>query len=676
MELTKFRIQMYRCFLDSGWIKVSPLTVTVGQNESGKTSLLKALHKFNPFLPEPYSIDREWPRGYRTKRDENQVVCTARLELSEQEIETLASLTDQEVDKTNLSSIEVSRDYAGRFEILFPGGLFPDKLHPNDIDSICDSLPTLQRPVSEDFLLMAVGLAEDIKRLANEGRFTKLQEIHPDHVEKLQQRRSQPNQNPQYQNEEQYISQYQAKLNEIKNQLSSADSIQEKAHEYVIENLPTFIYMSDYRAFTGTAQLDQVAQRKDRDKLSEDDKTLLTILELSGLDLDSEVEKGEESDSETREQRQYDLDDASATLTREISDRWRQRRYEVQFRADEHFFYTFVKDEHDTSLIRLEERSKGFQWFFSFDLLFMHESKGTFKGCVILLDEPGLHLHPDAQKDLLDRMEVYAKENTLIYTTHLPFMIDLREPERVRVLTKTDQGAIVTEDLTRSDKEAKFVLQAALGISGSASYLVAQRNLVVEGVDDFWILTELSRLLGRAGDPYLPDDVFITPAGGAPEAAYIATFMIGQKLDVVVLLDSDKAGDNARDKLVKNWLTRYQSNPAHVLSLGECAGIPGKEFSIEDVFPDDFYLEKVQAVYKKELASAGIKKPKLVGKDQLCKKVERALDKYEIKFNKGSVAKVIRTALSGMDNADELPEETREKAKNIFQNIFEALPNS
>ena len=127
------------------------------------------------------------------------------------------------------------------------------------------------------------------------------------------------------------------------------------------------------------------------------------ILSLSGLDLDDEVRKGGEAD---REQRQYDLDDASATLTREISERWRQKKYEVRLLADGQHFYTFVKDEKDPALIRLEERSKGFQWFFSFDLMFMHESRGTFKDCVILLDEPGLHLHPGAQKDLLERLEM------------------------------------------------------------------------------------------------------------------------------------------------------------------------------------------------------------------------------------------------------------------------------
>lgn len=667
MEIKAFRVQMYRCILDSDWIEVTPLTVVVGKNEAGKTTLLRALHKFNPFKPEPYSIDREWPRGHRKERNDEQVVCAVRFELSPEEIEGLAEITDQPLD--NISTLEVTKDYAGRFEVEFPSDLFPDTLHPNDIDEICASLPELQEPVEAKFKEKAEKFAGEAKRLAHEGRFSDLENVHSEHVPLLQRAMSPGDQNPQHQNEQQYIDQYQSKLQEIAQQLSKAQSIQKKAHEFVISRIPTFIYMSDYRAFTGTARLDQVLQRQNQ--TTEEDKTLITIMELSGLDLKSEVEKGNQPD---REQRQYDLDDASATLTNEIADRWKQRRYEVQFRADGQFFYTFVKDQHDPSLIRLEERSKGFQWFFSFDLMFMYESQGTFKGCVILLDEPGLHLHPDAQKDLLVRMEAYAKDNTLIYTTHLPFMIDLRSPERIRILSETENGVIVTDDLTQSQPEGKFVLQAALGMSGSTSYLVAQRNLVVEGVDDYWIITELSRLLGNSDLPSLPSDVFITPAGGASEAGYIATFMIGQKLDVVVLLDSDRAGQDAKEKLVKKWLTRYHSNPAHVLSLGDCVGAKGREFSIEDMFPDEFYLERVKSVYKKQLALAGAEEIELTGDDQLCKRVERALEQHEIKFNKGSVAKVIRSHLSKMKSANDLPPKTKEMGEKLFAKILEVMP--
>jgi recombinational DNA repair ATPase RecF len=39
----------------------------VGRNESGKTTLLKALHKFNPSSPEPYNPQREFPRDRFTR---------------------------------------------------------------------------------------------------------------------------------------------------------------------------------------------------------------------------------------------------------------------------------------------------------------------------------------------------------------------------------------------------------------------------------------------------------------------------------------------------------------------------------------------------------------------------------------------------------------------------------
>lgn len=553
MNLTGYRIQMYRSILDSGWIDVTPLTVIVGKNESGKTSLLKALHKFNPFQPEPYLMAQEWPRGHRKERSDTQVVCTTRFELGIDEIQELSTLSDRQI--TN-KMIEVTRDYAGRLEVVFPDGLFPDKLHPNDIDAICATLPQFQEPVGDAFRIQVKECQEEAKRFAHEGRFEDLSKLRTLHETKLRAAFSQAANQPHQQNENNYVSQYIAKLQEISSKLSAAPSMQKNAHEYVVKNLPTFVYMADYRAFTGSALLDQVKQRKDQNKLSEEDKTLLTIMDLSGLNLEDEYKKATSAD---REQRQYDLDDAAKTLTREIADRWRQKKYEVEFRADGHHFFTMVQDDPNVGLIRLEERSKGFQWFFSFDLMLMYESKGTFKNCVILLDEPGLHLHPDAQRDLLVRMENYAKGNTLIYSTHLPFMIDLRKPERIRVLSETSAGTKVTDDLMQTQPESKFTLQAALGMSGSTSYLMAQRNLVVEGVDDFWIITELSNLLIRAGLDGLPDDVYITAAGGASEAAYIATLMIGQKLDVVVLLDSDKAGDEAKDSLVKKWLTRYQS---------------------------------------------------------------------------------------------------------------------
>jgi predicted ATP-dependent endonuclease of OLD family len=667
MRLTEFRIQMYKGAIDSGAVAVQPLTVVVGKNESGKTSLLKALHKLNPATPEPYVIDAEWPRGRRQERRKDKAVCTATFKLDPTEIAELATLTDQ---KQPFEAVEVSRNYEGQLEVTFPNGVFPEKLHPNQVDQQCVNLPSPPESVGDDFLKISAKCREEAIRAAHEGRFSELAKLQDQHASTLTAAFS-PDGQPEKEHQQQYHSQYASGLQQLAQKLPTIPSIRKQAHEYVVERLPKVVYMSDYRTFTGKALLDQVKQRRDKKRLEPDDETFLMLLKLSALDLDDLVARGDAAD---RDQRQYDLDDGGKTLTRIFKERLKQREYRVEFRADGQEFYTMVTDNQDGALIKLEERSKGFQWFFSFDLLFMHESDGSFENCILLLDEPGLHLHPGAQKDLLRRLDEYAKGNTLIYSTHLPFMLDLRHPERIRVINDSADGTVVTEDLTKTQADGKLTLQAALGMSGSQSYLVAQRNVVVEGADDYMIITELSNLLLRSGESGLPEDVLITAAGGASEAAYIATFMMGQQLDVVVLLDSDQAGDVARDKLVKNWLTRYKGKTTQVLRLAEAVGATAKEFSIEDLFPDAFYMARVSEIYGNPLLAAGAPAElKLVGDGQLCKRVERALAGQGITFNKGSVAKRIRGDLCRMKDASELPAVTKIHAIALVSALTRAL---
>ena len=99
MELITFRVRMYKGIIDSGWVDVDRLAVLVGKNESGKTSLLKALHKLNPDTSEPYDIDKEWPRGHRTNRNQEHMVCEARFRLSGRQKSTLLKITGERVSQ-------------------------------------------------------------------------------------------------------------------------------------------------------------------------------------------------------------------------------------------------------------------------------------------------------------------------------------------------------------------------------------------------------------------------------------------------------------------------------------------------------------------------------------------------------------------------------------------------
>jgi hypothetical protein len=448
--------------------------------------------------------------------------------------------------------------------------------------------------------------------------------------------------NPQNQTDQAYLAQLNPILDQIAIEVKNTPML--RVTDVVHELLPTFVYMDDHKAFAGSAQLNEVQQRRTTKKPTDADETIVLIMEMAGLNLNEEVTKGNAAD---REQRILDMNDASRTLTSLIADRWSQKKYEVMFQADGQHLIMFVKDADGSALVPLEERSKGFQWFFSFDMTFMYETDGRFSNAIILLDEPGLHLHAAAQRDLMKRMAAYAETNQLIYTTHLPFMIDFTRFDNIYVAEEAKPGDTkVHQNWATADKDARFTLQAALGLSWSQSLFVGQYNLVVEGVTDFWFLSTVSEMLRQAGKTGLDEQLVITPAGGASKVAYIGTILHGQELNVCVLLDSDSEGKSAYEQLVHQWIM----DAKHVLMLGEVIG-GVKQATVEDLFDRDYYLAKADIAYAKELGGKKLKD--LVRPDvAIVAAIEDGLKQVGVEtFNKGRVAKLIMSDLAGKELA-------------------------
>lgn len=77
LKAVRYRVQNFCNIDDSDWIPLERVTTFVGRNESGKTALLKALHKFNPGTPEPYNPQREFPRD-RYTREKSSLAASVR----------------------------------------------------------------------------------------------------------------------------------------------------------------------------------------------------------------------------------------------------------------------------------------------------------------------------------------------------------------------------------------------------------------------------------------------------------------------------------------------------------------------------------------------------------------------------------------------------------------------
>jgi hypothetical protein len=132
-------------------------------------------------------------------------------------------------------------------------------------------------------------------------------------------------------------------------------------------------------------------------------------------------------------------------------------------------------------------------------------------------------------------------------------------------------------------------------------------------------------------------------------------------------------GQRHKDKFIKSWLARYKGSKAAAVSLGPACGVSDRDQSVEDLFPDDFYLKYVLDLYKQQLAAAGVTTVALRPGDQLVKRVENYFAGIGATYNKGSIAKRICADISRMRSIDELPSGTKEKAQALIRSINEVL---
>jgi predicted ATPase len=96
---------------------------------------------------------------------------------------------------------------------------------------------------------------------------------------------------------------------------------------------------------------------------------------------------------------------------------------------------------------RIQDRSKGFFWYFNFimKLIFNTKSRNLYDSDTIyLLDEPGSYLHSTAQYRLTKRLKDISKKNKIIYCTHSPYLLDpqLIPISSIKIVEKSVDGSI------------------------------------------------------------------------------------------------------------------------------------------------------------------------------------------------------------------------------------------
>lgn len=610
MLLRKAHITKFRSIDDSSLVTIDPdVTVLVGQNESGKTAFLKALHKARAVEPSVgFDVQEDYPRkdltSYRKRHDSNpQQVVSLVYQFEASDIERITKAIGVEVLREG-HEITWERKYAG-------GGTL-------------NGLSPAERPYI-NYRLSQTSLDVETKKRLGETQTVKSL------IAGLE--------------EADLNTDGQALLSDLKAKFGKSawpNALSGYIWEKLVEPyIPKFLYFDDYYLLPDKVNLRSLKRKASAGTLEPEDETVLALFGMADMSLDDMLnEAGYEAVK-------ANLEGLSNTITDQIFTFWTQNKelaVQIDVREDPSDdppfdngpnLYIRIHNHRHRVTVPFGQRSRGFIWFFSFLVWFdsVREKLGE-ENLVLLLDEPGLNLHALAQDDLLQYIDSLAATHQVLYTTHSPFMVRGERLHQVRLVEdRVGEGTRVADDVTGSDPATVFPLQAALGYTIAQNLFISKRNLLVEGPADLVYLRFMSMQLEGHGRAGLREDITIVPVGGLDKLATFVALLQGNQLEMAVLHDSTGKPDQRLTSVVQAKLIRDKQ----LLNYGMFVSTNGgttPAADVEDLFTPAEYLALFNGAYAKELP-AKITAASLPIGDRIVERVTRHLRAEGIELKKG-----------------------------------------
>lgn len=619
MRLTRYRVTNFRSIVDSGWINLDDVTTLVGENETGKTNLLLPLWKLNPAggggeIEVLADIPRRLYSELRRRLGETTFI-EAEFSLDEALANELGALAGCDADQTR--TVIVGRAYNGEYSVAFP------QADPILVVSAAKVVTTLGK------------IATRLSQLASQDQATWSAALQSAQAQLLAAR-----QETDFYTHEAVAKRIaaiaaamlpddavpshdvrQMMLEEV--EALFADAKPQQPHDFatvtrlVIERMPRFIYYSDYGTLDTRIYLPRVIEDLNRPaedlgrRAAAQMRTLRVLFQFVGLSPKEIMDLGQEGEPDTdlsqeemrrtarrKEEREVLLMSASTALSDRFRDWWKRGNYAFRLSADGNYFTIWVSDAERSEPVQLEGRSHGLQWFLSFFIVFLVERAAQHSNAVLLLDEPGVTLHPLAQENLFRFFAGLAQDNQLIYTAHSPFLIDPDRLSSVRVAFVNERGETeISADLRKPERDARraramFAVDAALGLSVSHPLMRYAHPIIVERTSDQTYLTIAKTALIATGRIQPQRElVFVVACGG--EAIGATASIIGSKELPPVLLDSRATGQQAARTLRSGLYARAQDR---IVDVSAYANV--WDAGIEDLMPRELMVPAIEFLYR------------------------------------------------------------------------------
>lgn len=235
-------------------------------------------------------------------------------------------------------------------------------------------------------------------------------------------------------------------------------------------------------------------------------------------------------------------------LSKNIGERFNQfyKQEEVKFNPrfrDKEL--KFIVSTNDGEAMMVTERSNGLKWYLSLfiDIL---ANDIVEDNVLFLFDEPGVYLHVNAQKELLNLFDdLCEKDNQVMYTTHSPSMIDGENLFNIRVVDKNKDGnTLISENYSdpRLSTESKMETLSPLikAIGADMKFNIGPQfhklNIITEGIIDSMYIKAFLKHFN------INDYPNIIPAAGVDNINRVASILLGWGCEFKILLDYDMQG--------------------------------------------------------------------------------------------------------------------------------------
>lgn len=229
---------------------------------------------------------------------------------------------------------------------------------------------------------------------------------------------------------------------------------------------------------------------------------------------------------------------------------------------------------------------------------YLYQSVYSFKGNVLLFDEPNEGFHASAQVQILTFLrELGEKGSLVVASTHSEYLIDPEHLSGVRLMGMDDKGYLIVRNRYHTAPSVKHQgdylalqpIEDAIGLKyGVHKLSIRDKVIVMEGITDMLYLRAFNMML------YGEEPLYIVPTKGESSILHVVPLLISQGMRFKIVMDTNKHKGNILTRLKED----YDIGPPFIYQVPVSAAFgTDKGSGIEDLFSKADFKKLIEKIF-------------------------------------------------------------------------------